>query len=135
MSEAYARLAEGTVIVMHRANDWTNPPQDGIWYRVEYKTMVDVAKSVTTILKVKEREDGSALVGWDRELPLAPVFTISKVLAIGRHVLFWLGTKLDWVNGSIELGSQEILRRGAIPGGRPEKTACKPVVRYPYEMV
>lgn len=134
MSEAYARLAEGTVIVMHHASDWTNPPQDGIWYRVEYKTMVDAANAVTTILKVRESEDGPALVVWDRELPLEPVFSISKVLAIGRHVPSWLGTKLDWVTGSIESASQAILRRGAVAGGRNGKTACKPVVRYPYEI-
>jgi hypothetical protein len=136
MSEAYARLAEGTVIVMHNASDWTNPPQDGIWYRVEYKTMVNAADAVTTILKLKEDENGSALVVWDRELPLTSVFEkpISKVLAIGRHVPSWLGTKLDWVAGSIESASQTILRMDADAGAHSGKTLCEPMVHYPYEI-
>jgi len=136
MSEAYARLAKGTVIVMHNASDWTNPPKDGIWYRVEYTTMVNAADAVTTILKLKEDENGSVKVVWDRELSLTSVVeeSISKVLAIGRHVPSWLGTKLDWVTGSIESASQAILRTGADADAYRGKKVCEPVVHYPYEI-
>ncbi|KAF3054152.1 hypothetical protein E8E11_011931 [Didymella keratinophila] len=136
MSEAYAKLAKGTVIVMHNASDWTSPPRDGIWYRVEYKTMVNAAEAVTTILKLKEDENGSVKVVWDRELSLTSVLEepISKVLAIGRHVPSWLGTKLDWVAGSIESTSQAILRTGENANAHRGKTVCEPVVYYPYEI-
>jgi hypothetical protein len=136
MSEAYARLAKGTVIVMHNASDWTSPPQDGIWYRVEYKTMVDAADAVTTILKLKEDEDGSVKVVWDRDLSLTSVAEdISKVLAIHRHVPPWLGTKLDWVRGSMESASQAILRRNADASVKSRKKVCQPLVHYPDEML
>ena len=135
MSEAYARLAKGTVIVMHNARDWTSPPQDGIWYRVEYKTIVSAVDAVTTILKLKEDENGSVKVVWDRELSLTSVGeSISKVLAIDRYVPAWLGTKLDWVTGSIESTSQAILRTGAGADAHRGKTVCEPVVHYPLDI-
>ncbi|KAJ8118895.1 hypothetical protein OPT61_g225 [Boeremia exigua] len=131
MSEAYARLATGTVIVMHDASDWTHPPQDGIWHQVEYQTMVHVTQTVTTILKLKEKDDASALVIWDREQPLSSVFEkpISVVLATGRYVPSFLGDAADWIAGSVESAKQTILDREQHTKARLGK-ACR-VPSYP----
>lgn len=136
MSEAYARLATGTVIVMHNAKDWLHPPQDGLWHRVEYKTMVHVTETVTTILKLKEKDGTSALVVWDRELPLPSVFEqpISVVLATGRYVPSFLGNAIDWIAGSVESGKQALLEREEDSKIRHRKTACDRVPSYPYEV-
>lgn len=136
MSEAYARLATGTVIVMHDTNDWANPPRDGIWHQVEYETMVNAARSVTTILKLREKDDGSALVMWDRELPLSSVFErpISVVLAIGRYVPFFLGSALDWVAGPEESARQVMLSQKTRAQARSVRVACERVPSYPFEI-
>lgn len=136
MSEAYARLATGTAIVMHDAGDWTQPPHDGIWHQVEYKTMVQVGETVTTILKLKETDSSSALVIWDRKLPLPLVFenSISVVLAEGRYVPPFLGRAVDWIVGSVESAEQAILDRDQhtkLPQG---KAACDRVPSYPFEV-
>ncbi|KAG9202477.1 hypothetical protein G6514_004213 [Epicoccum nigrum] len=135
MSEAYARLAVGSVIVMHDAKDWSNPPSDGIWHNVEYETMVN-SKAVTTILKVKEQDVKSARVMWDRELPLAEVSEkpISVVLAIGRYVPFFLGTAEDWVSGPIESAKQVMLNGKLQREAHSDRHACSRVPDYPFEV-
>jgi hypothetical protein len=135
MSEAYARLAAGSVIVMHDSKDWSNPPSDGIWHKVEYETMIN-SKAVTTILKVKERDVKSARVVWDRELPLAEVFEkpISVVLAVGRYVPFFLGTAEDWVSGSIGSAKQVMLNEKTQREVLGNRHACSRVPDYPFEV-
>jgi hypothetical protein len=39
MSKAFAIKAAGSAIVMHSTNDYDEPPQDGIWARIELPTM------------------------------------------------------------------------------------------------
>lgn len=136
MSEAYARLATGTAIVMHDASDWTHPPQDGIWQQVEYTTMVHVAETVTTILKVKEKGSSSALVVWERELPLPSIFDkpISAVLATGHHVPPFLGSSTDWIAGSVESTKQAILEHERHKKIRDAKIACDRGPFYPFEV-
>lgn len=136
MSEAYARLATGTVIVMHDSDDWMHPPEDGLWHQVEYKTMVHVTETVTTILKLKETDDTSALVIWDRELPLPLVFEkpISVVLATGRYIPSFLGNAVDWIAASIDSARQAILDREENAKSRHGKTACQRVPDYRFEV-
>ncbi|KAJ4983121.1 hypothetical protein SVAN01_11385 [Stagonosporopsis vannaccii] len=136
MSKAYARLATGTAVVMHGAGDWANPPEDGIWHRVEYKTMVHDMKTVTTILKLKEKDSASALVLWDRELPPPLVFEkpISVVLAAGRHVPPCLGRAIDWIAGSVESAKQGVLDREHHTKAHRGKIACDRVPTYPFEV-
>lgn len=135
MSEAYAKLAVGSVIVMHDANDWSNPPSDGIWRKVEYETMVN-SKAVTTILKVKEQDVKSARVMWDRELPLTEVFEkpISVVLAVGRYVPSFLGTAEDWVSGPILSSKQVMLNEKTQQKVNSNRYECSRVPDYPFEV-
>ncbi|KAH6638843.1 hypothetical protein C7974DRAFT_122320 [Boeremia exigua] len=136
MSEAYATLATGTVVVMHDANDWMRPPTDGIWHQVEYQTMVHNAKTVTTILKLKEKDNASALVLWDRALPPLSELgkPISEVLATGRHVPHFLGNAMDWIAGAVESARQAVLDQEQQPHTGHTKTACSGVSNYPLEI-
>ena len=135
MSEAYARLAVGSVIVMHDAKDWSNPPSDGIWHNVEYKTIIN-SKAVTTILKVKGQDAKSARVMWDRDLPLAEVSEkpISVVLAAGRYVPSFLGTTEDWVSGPRESAKQVLLNGKRQREVHSNRHACSMMTDYPFEV-
>jgi hypothetical protein len=49
MSEAYARMARKHATVLHLSTDYADPPQDGIWGRIELPALRDK----TDILKVR----------------------------------------------------------------------------------
>ncbi|KAF2113493.1 hypothetical protein BDV96DRAFT_577895 [Lophiotrema nucula] len=65
MSRAFAKKANGSVVVMHGADDYDKPPMDGIWGRVELPTMKD-GDGVSSVGKIKD--DGSEhKVVWRRK--------------------------------------------------------------------
>ncbi|KAF3009599.1 hypothetical protein E8E13_006709 [Curvularia kusanoi] len=136
MSEAYARLAVGTVVVMHDAKDWAHPPSDGIWHQVEYETIVGATEAVMTILKVREKEDVSARLMWDRDLSfsLGLERPISAVLAIGRYVPDFLVRALTWESGPFDSARQVVLNGRAQPKTQIKRQACRRVPDYPYEV-
>lgn len=53
MSKAYARMARDTATVMHMTADYANPPQDGIWGRIE----VPALRDLTDITEVRWRSN------------------------------------------------------------------------------
>jgi hypothetical protein len=64
MSEAFAILAKGEVLVMHSRFDYFNPPRNGIWYRVEKKVLIG-RKEVRTIYKQNEINRDSLRAIWN----------------------------------------------------------------------
>lgn len=65
MSEAYATLAQGAVIVMHKRRQYFSPPANGIWALVERTTIKANAK-VNMILKLNQQDARSLVVTWRR---------------------------------------------------------------------
>jgi hypothetical protein len=41
MSNAYARMARKSATVMHKSQDYDNPPMDGIWGKIELPALRD----------------------------------------------------------------------------------------------
>ncbi|KAF2851998.1 hypothetical protein T440DRAFT_467242 [Plenodomus tracheiphilus IPT5] len=68
MSQAYATLAEGTVIVMHNPRHYASSPTSGIWALVERETIVNHADRVKVIAKLRGNDVRSLVAVWIRGL-------------------------------------------------------------------
>lgn len=55
MSNAYARMARKHATVMHMSSDYADPPQDGIWGRIELPALRDETDIVQVNLRRKRQ--------------------------------------------------------------------------------
>lgn len=64
MSEAFATLSTGFVLVMHSSADYDNPPEDGIWAKVERSAIFAKKTTVVMIRKMREMNRSSRMAVW-----------------------------------------------------------------------
>lgn len=90
MSAAFARLTRGVPTVMHMSSDYTNPPKDGIWERIEKIVLADQT-DVLEMIKVDHRNTQFTRFPLPRK---GPKWAIDKAMEEVRKILDPL--RVDW---------------------------------------